>query len=90
MSPQPTNNQPTMAIQPTFDELHLVYNEARKIFDSNLSWEAKYDLIFSDNVSKKVDLNWVDPDSSYAADVTAFMDEFDRYMGVVDGIYDQT
>jgi hypothetical protein len=34
-----------MAKQPTFDELHLVYNEARKIFDSNLSWEAKYDLI---------------------------------------------
>jgi hypothetical protein len=80
-------NQP-MAKQPTFDELHLIYNEARRIFDSNLSWEAKFDLIFSDNVSKKVDLDWRDPDLSYEADVTSFMDKFDRYMGVVQGIYD--
>ena len=77
-----------MANQPTFDELHLIYNEARKIFDSNLSWEAKFDLIFSENVSRKVELDWVNPDSSCEADVTAFMDEFDRYMGVVDDAYD--
>ncbi len=72
-----------MTNQPTFDGLHLIYSEARRIFDSKLSWEAKFDLIFSDNVSKKVQLDWVDPDSSYEDDVTAFMDEFDRYMGVV-------
>lgn len=78
-----------MAKQPTFDELHLIYNEARRVFDSNLSWEAKFDLIFSENVSRKVELDWVDPDSSCEDDVTAFMDEFDRYMGVVAGAYDQ-
>jgi hypothetical protein len=91
MGSLPANNHSLpkpMAKQPTFDELHLIYNEARKIFDSNLSWEAKFDLIFSENVSRKVELNWVDPDSSYKDDVTAFMDEFDRYMGVVDGAYD--
>jgi hypothetical protein len=92
MGSLPANNHSLpkpMAKQPTFDELHLIYNEARKIFDSNLSWEAKFDLIFSENVSRKVELDWaMDADYSCEDDVTAFMDEFDRYMGVVAGVYD--
>jgi hypothetical protein len=92
MGSPPANNHSLpkpMTNQPTYDELHLIYSEARKIFDSNLSWEAKFDLIFSENVCRKVNLDWINPDSSCEDDVTAFMDEFDRYMGVVAGVYDQ-
>lgn len=65
-------------------ELQELHSEARKIFDSNLSWEAKYDLIFSKQISQRVfaliDLDYYDPDTSYAEDLTAFMDAFDAAM----------
>ena len=65
----------------SFPELKEVYKEAREIYDSSLSWEAKYDLIFSDRISKKVSFSWYDPDTSYEEDVTAFIQAFDEYMG---------
>ena len=65
----------------SFPELKEVYKEAREIYDSSLSWEAKYDLIFSDKISKKVSFSWYDPDTSYEEDVTAFIQAFDEYMG---------
>ncbi len=65
----------------SFPELKEVYKEARAIYDSSVSWEAKYDLIFSERISKKVSFSWYDPDTSYREDVTAFMNAFDDYMG---------
>lgn len=65
----------------SFPELKEVYKEAKEIFGSSISWEAKYDLIFSDRISKKVSFSWYDPDTSYEEDVMAFMDAFDHYMG---------
>jgi hypothetical protein len=65
----------------SFPELKEVYKEARAIYDSSVSWEAKYDLIFSERISKKVSFSWYDPDTSYEEDVTAFMNAFDEYMG---------
>jgi hypothetical protein len=64
----------------TFTELQQVYKDAKEIFESSISWEAKYDLIFSDNISQKVSFRWYDPDTSYEEDVTYFMEEFDTYM----------
>jgi hypothetical protein len=64
----------------TFTELQKVYKDAKEIFESSISWEAKYDLIFSDNISKKVSFCWYDPDTSYEEDVTYFMEGFDTYM----------
>jgi hypothetical protein len=64
----------------TFTELQQVYKDAKEIFESSISWEAKYDLIFSDNISKKVSFRWYDPDTSYEEDVTYFMKGFDTYM----------
>lgn len=36
-----------------FDELSRVYREAKSIYDSKLSDEAKYDLIFSNKIAQK-------------------------------------
>jgi hypothetical protein len=55
--------------------------EAHKIVDSDLSWKAKYDLIFSDDISMKVKLDYYDPDTSYEEDVYAWMTAFDEYLG---------
>jgi hypothetical protein len=68
----------------TFTELQEIYKEAREIFKSSISWKAKYDLIFSDRISKKVSFDWYDPDTSYEEDVTYFMMGFDSYMNEMD------
>lgn len=59
-----------------------IHNQANKIFNSDLSWEQKYDFIFSENISKVVfrelGLSYYDPDTSYEEDVTAFMTAFNE------------
>jgi hypothetical protein len=64
-----------------FEELSKVYREANSIYESKLSDEAKYDLIFSKKISQKVPFSWYDPDTSYEEDVRYFMDAFREYMG---------
>ena len=64
-----------------FDELSKVYREANSIYESKLSDEAKYDLIFSKKISQKVPFSWYDPDTSYKEDVRYFMDAFQEYRG---------
>lgn len=60
----------------------LIYHKAKEIFESTKTWDEKYDLIFSDNISKKVYhlFDWYDPDTTYEEDVTAFMNHFERYI----------
>lgn len=54
-----------------------LHAKANRIYNSELSWEDKYDLIFSENISMQVfaeiDLNYYDPDMDYEDDVRAFM-----------------
>lgn len=50
---------------------------AQQIYDSDSTWEIKYDLIFSDNISKAIyqarpTFDYYDPDTSYEEDVRAF------------------
>lgn len=54
-------------------------NLAQKIMNSEADWETKYDLIFSDMIIRKVDktginIAWYDPDTTYEADVRAYVD----------------
>ena len=64
------------------EELSKVYREANSIYESKLSDEAKYDLIFSKKISQKVPFSWYDLcDASYEEDVRYFMDAFREYMG---------
>ncbi len=60
--------------------LNEIYQEAKQIYESRLSWGEKYHLIFSERISKQTSFSWCDPDTSYKDDVTAYMDGFDYYM----------
>lgn len=67
------------------EELLELHDKAKEIVQSNLSWEAKYDLIFSEKLSKCVfkiarGFEYYDPDSSYKDDVMAFYNAFTRYV----------
>lgn len=66
-------------------KLRNLHAQAREVFDSNLSWETKYSLIFSKHISCQVfdliSLDYYDPDTSYQEDVMAFMNAFDEAMG---------
>lgn len=58
-------------------ELEETFDYIREIYYSNLSWEAKFDLIFSSHGSQKFcrlapGFDWCDPDTSYEEDVSAF------------------
>ena len=66
-------------------QLYKLQTKANKIYESNeLSWKEKYDLIFSDNISKKIhniiDLDYYNPDMDYEDDVSAFMSALNDYV----------
>jgi maltooligosyltrehalose synthase len=53
-------------------------NLAQKIMNSEADWETKFDLIFSDMIITKIrkidiSIDWYDPDTSYEADVKAYV-----------------
>ena len=58
-------------------ELEEIFDYIKGIFYSDLSWEAKFDLIFSPEGSQKFcklarGFDWCDPDTTYEEDVSAF------------------
>lgn len=64
-----------------YDELINLNEKVQRLITEDINWEIKYDLIFSENVSKKVfnlmkELNirfdYYDPDTSYEEDALAF------------------
>ena len=67
------------------ENLLELHDNAAQIVNSDLSWEAKYDLIFSPNLSGKVfkicRLDYYDPDTTYEEDVMAFYNAFTEYLG---------
>lgn len=79
----------------TYQEKYKIYKKAKKIVESNLSWDEKYDLIFSKEISQQFDFDWYDPDRyfmdkfcDYQDDVMAFMDALSEHMKInEDDIY---
>ena len=66
-------------------ELQRLYFKAEGIIESDMSWEAKYDLIFSPEISQKVSelargFDYYDPDTTYEEDVMAFFNSFKEYL----------
>jgi hypothetical protein len=63
------------------DELRELLRVAQHIVNSTASWEIKYDLIFSNGMSRRVHallpLDYHDPDTTYEEDVRAFVNAFD-------------
>lgn len=63
--------------------LNQLYAKAKQIFEAkDLDWSEKYDMIFSDKISSRVNhlFDYADPDTSYEEDVTAFMNAFGEYV----------
>lgn len=63
-----------------YEEKKEIHEFAKRIIDSDLEWKEKYDIIFSEEVSRKFSLNYYDTDTSYEEDVMAFMDALDDHM----------
>ena len=63
-----------------YEEKKKIYEKAKRIIASDLEWEEKYDMIFSEEVSHKFSLDYYDPDTSYEEDVIAFMNALDEHM----------
>lgn len=64
-----------------YSEKLKIYERAKRIVEcTELDWDDKYDLIFSEEISRKFDFKWSDPDCGYEDDVRAFMNGFDEYM----------
>jgi len=66
----------------TFQEIIDLYQQAKKIFDADINWELKYNLIFSPDISRKVAgrFDWYDPDTSYEEDVFYFKIALDEWI----------
>jgi len=64
------------------ENVKFIYFQALDMFSSDKGWEEKYDFIFSEQISKKVNhlFDYYDPDTSYEADVKAFMRAFTEYV----------
>lgn len=67
------------------EKLQKLNKKANEIYnDDQLTWEEKYDLIFSEKISRKVHslvtLDYYDPDTSYQEDVSAFVHAFNEKM----------
>lgn len=63
-----------------YEDKNKIYERAKRIIASDLEWEEKYDMIFSEEISRKFSLDYYDPDTSYEEDVMAFMNALDEYM----------
>jgi hypothetical protein len=65
-----------------YKELKELYKQAKRIIASDLDWDQKYNLIFSDDMSMKVKFDWCDPDMDYEDDVMAWMGGFDEHIRI--------
>ena len=73
-------------------EFVALAREADRISKSDASWETKYEIVFSEEISLRMEdlgFNWDDPDTSYELDVLAFChaamekaDDIERAIGV--------
>lgn len=71
-------------------ELRTLNNKVQRLTnEENVDWDLKYDMIFSENISRKVfsllkelgsPLDYYDPDTSEEEDVKAFSDALKEKM----------
>ena len=73
--------------------------EAYTVYNSEVSWERKYRLIFSEAVSGQIikalcSLNlvlvWYDPDTSYQKDVVAYIEALEELERDIGKLYENT
>jgi hypothetical protein len=69
----------------TEEKIVKLNNKTQEIINrDDLEWEQKYDKIFSDKISRKVQklirLDYYDPDTSYEEDVMAFASALNEWV----------
>jgi hypothetical protein len=66
-----------IAMRERLDTYLAIVADATAILESEATWEMKYNLIFSDEVSTRANalftLDYYDPDTTYEEDVTAWV-----------------
>jgi hypothetical protein len=72
-----------------YTDIKPIYDRAKRVVESDLSWVDKYDMIFSEDISRKTDFEWYDPDCDYEDDVRAFMEGFEKWMEKLKIVHDQ-
>lgn len=72
-----------------YKEAVSIYERAKRIVASDLSWSKKFDMIFSEDISQKFDFEWLCPDMDYEDDVLAFMRGFEDHLKELKIINDQ-
>ena len=64
-------------------ELKKLIDEVVRVYESAAEWKVKYDLIFSEHLSRRicdiVCIEYYDPDTSYEEDVRAYVVALLRY-----------
>lgn len=75
-------------------EFIKLVGDAQRIIDSPIEWETKFDLIFSDIISKKISelgilFEWCDPDTSYEDDVLAYYNAVKSKAEELEKIFDK-
>ncbi len=85
MSQEKLNNHDADLFREKIQGFINITELAKRIRDSDLEWETKYDLIFSNHISVRLrniaeglgfEVKYYDPDTSYQADVIAFVDAY--------------
>lgn len=65
-----------VGMQPKIREYLALFKEAEVIYNSDASWETKFKLIFSDEISVRMGelfrQNYYDPDTTYEEDLSAW------------------
>jgi len=85
MSQEKLNNDNAYRLREKIQDFIAITELAKRIRESDLEWETKYDLIFSNHISVRLrniaeglgfEVRYYDPDTSYQADVIAFVDAY--------------
>lgn len=71
--------------EPIDEKLIRLAKKVNEIVENTaLSWEAKYDLILSDEysgeINKIISFQWYDPDTSYQEDVCAYVTQMNNHI----------
>ena len=73
------------------EEILKINKKVQTVIESDISWETKYDYVFSKQISTRVfqliNLDYYDPDTTYKADVEAFANALNEYCKIYKNVF---
>jgi hypothetical protein len=64
----------------TYEEKLKLYERVKRTMESDLTWKEKYDIIFSEHISEKLDFPYCNSDGGYDDDVKDYYRGFTEYI----------